>query len=268
MPDHRQETAVSSRARHRRPGLDGVRPQYPHSRQPAVDTLPRPSGRYGLCVDPARGSGHRTCGRRVVRSESGLFRSGEYREAGCRGRLQRRGFDLRRAGRRGAQIRAQDSVHRETQPQRTALLPQFLRSGDVRHRARRLEHGRRRRRRHDLFRLGGEPPPVGRDRRGVRLCPRAGHGDDPVVLPAQRELQEGRRRLPRFGRPHGAGESLGRDHQGRHREAEASGEQRRFPRHRFRQDPRRGLHEADHRPPHRPLPLSGGQRLYGPRGAD
>ena len=53
------------------------------------------------------------------------------------------------------------------------------------------------------FRFAGEPPATGRDRPRVRPGARTGHGDDPVVLPAQRGFQEGGYRLPRFGRSHG-----------------------------------------------------------------
>ena len=62
---------------------------------------PRPAGRHGLPLDPARRPGHRALGGRVVRQEPGLLRSREHRQAGDRGRLQRGRLDARRA-RRGA----------------------------------------------------------------------------------------------------------------------------------------------------------------------
>ena len=48
-------------------------------------------------------------------------------QAGHRGRLQRRGLHLRRAGLGGAQVRAQDPLHREVQPQRVPHLPEQVR---------------------------------------------------------------------------------------------------------------------------------------------
>ena len=44
--------------------------------------------------------------------------------------------------------------------------------------------------------------------------------------------------------------------------------QRRLPGRRVRQDPRPGVRPADQRPPHRLVPLPGGQLLHGPGGAD
>ena len=112
MPYHRQEVVVPAGARHRGPHLDRFRPQHPYAGQPPVDSLERPFGRHGLCLDPARGPGYRTLRWGLVRPESCLFRSGEHRETGRRGRLQRRGLDFRGARVRGAEIRTQDTVHR------------------------------------------------------------------------------------------------------------------------------------------------------------
>ena len=60
------------------------------------------------------------------------------------------------------------------------------------------------RRRDDLLRLGGVRPPDPGSVAGVPDGPRARHGNGAVVLPAQRCLQEGWRRLPRRRRPHRA----------------------------------------------------------------
>ena len=101
-----------------------------------------------------------------------------------------------------------------------------------------LRPRRRRRRRHDLLRLGpgdpADPGGVGRLPRG----PRTRHVHRAVVLPAQQRLQEGRRRLPRVGRPHRPGQPHRRHHRGRHHQAEAAREQRRLQRARLelRQD--------------------------------
>ena len=64
----------------------------------------------------------------------GLLRRGKHRQAGHRGRLQRGGFHLRRARLGRAQIRAQDSLHRQNQSQRVAHLPQQIRPDLFRHR--------------------------------------------------------------------------------------------------------------------------------------
>ena len=61
------------------------------------------------------------------------FDAGEHREAGHRRRLQCGRLDVRRARRRRAQIRAQDSVPRQNQSQRTAHLSEQGRSNHVRH---------------------------------------------------------------------------------------------------------------------------------------
>ena len=103
---------------------------------------------------------------------------------------------VRRAGHRRPQVRPQDPVHRQDQPQRTPDLSQQVRPDHVRHGRRGLRHGRGGRRRDDLLRLRRSHAADRRSRRGVRTCPRAGHGHDPVVLPAQSRLQ-GRQGLPR-----------------------------------------------------------------------
>ena len=51
----------------------------------------------GLRVDPPGRPGHRALGRGVVRAQPEVLRPEEHRRAGHRGRLQRRGLDLRRA---------------------------------------------------------------------------------------------------------------------------------------------------------------------------
>ena len=81
-----------------------------------------------------------------------LLRPGEHRQAGDRGRLQRRRLHLRRARDRSPQVRPQDPVHRQDQPQRAADLPEPVRPGHVRHGPAGLRHGRRGGRRDDLLR--------------------------------------------------------------------------------------------------------------------
>ena len=72
--------------------------------QPASAVRPRPPRRHRLPVDPAGRPGHRALGGGVVRAQPEVLRPGEHRRARHRGRLQRRGLDLRRARRcaRGA----------------------------------------------------------------------------------------------------------------------------------------------------------------------
>ena len=98
----------------------------------------------GLRVDPSGRSGHRTFSGRVVRAEPDVFRSREHREAGDRGRMQRGGVDARRAGIRGAEIRAQDSVPGQDQPQRVHHVSERVRSDHVWERAAGVRHGRAR----------------------------------------------------------------------------------------------------------------------------
>ena len=114
---------------------------------------------------------------------------------------------------------------------------------------------------HHLLRLGGGRPPDRRGVEGLRRGPPAGHVHRPVVLPAELGVQAGRHRLPPVGRPHRPGQPPRCDHRGRHHQAEAAREQRRLQRPQVREDRPAGLQPADHRPPHRPDPVAGGQLL-------
>ena len=103
---------------------------------------------------------------RRSRKNPDLLRSREHREAGDRRRLQRRRLDARRARRGRAQVRAQDSVPAQVQPQRVPLVSEQLRSDPLRQHPAGVRHGRDGRRRDDLFRLGGvEAPAAGSDAR-------------------------------------------------------------------------------------------------------
>ena len=172
--DHRCKT-IDKSALHL-PGPDFVdrvvahqRPPHPGPAQPAVDLQPRPPGRHRLPVDPPGRSGHRAQRRRLVRAQPALLRSGEHRPPGHRGRLQRRRHHARRARRRGAQVRAQDPVPAQAQPQRAADLPEQVRPDHVRARPAGRRHGLRRGRRDHLLRLGGvRPPDPGRSARRSR----------------------------------------------------------------------------------------------------
>ena len=65
----------------------------PRSAEPAGGIRARPAGRDRLPVHSAGGPGGRTLRRFCVRAQPDLLRSGEHRQAGRRGTLQRRGFD-------------------------------------------------------------------------------------------------------------------------------------------------------------------------------
>ena len=91
---------------------------------------------------------------------------------------------------------------------------------------------------------------------------------DPLVLSAQRRVQDQDEGFPRRRRPHRAGQSPGRDDRGRHHQAEAAGEQRRLRRAQVRQDRPEVYTKLTQRPSDRPVPLSGRQLLHGPQRAD
>ena len=170
----------------------------------------------------------------------------------------------------GAQVRAQDPVHREDQPQRAADLPEQGRPDHVRRRRAGGRHGRGRGGRDDLLRVGRKRPPDRRGRPGVRAGARAGPGHGALVLPAQPRVQEGQG-LPRQRRPDRPGQPPRRDDPGRHHQAEAAREQRRLQgaQHRrleLRQARRAHLHAAHDRSPDRSHALPGGELLHGPRG--
>ena len=227
MQDRVEGTASPAGTGFRRPDLVALEPQQPGARQHPAAVLDRPAERHRLSVHPPGGPGDRALGRRLVREEPDLLRLREHREAGDRGRLQRRRLDVRRARVGGAEVRPQDPVHREDQPQRAADLPEQVRPDHVRRGRAGGRHGRGGGGRDDLLRLRRERAADRRGGAGVRPGPRAGHGHRAVVLPAQPEVQD-RQGLPRQRRPHGPGQPPGRDDPGRHHQAEAAREQRRL----------------------------------------
>ncbi len=162
----------------------------------------RLAGTGYVSILPGR-PGHRALGRRVVRQEPGLLRSGPHRRARDRGRLQRRRDDARGARRHRPPLRAPDPVPAQAEPQRVPVLPQLVRPDHVRLGAPGPRAGLRRGRRDDLLRLGRVQAPDPGGVGGLRGRARAGHGDGALVLPAQLGLLgQGRRpRLPRRGRP-------------------------------------------------------------------
>ena len=146
------------------------------------------------------------------------------------GGLQRGGVDARRAGIGRAEVRAQDSVPAEAQPQRVPLVSERVRSDQVRERAAGVRHGRagasaRRSTSGQRSRSGRS----GSDR-DVPAGARARHVHGALVLPAEPGVQDEGQGLPRGRRPHRPGESSRRDDRGRHHQAEAAGEQRRLQR--------------------------------------
>ena len=173
VPDHRQETAVSSRARHRRPGLDesdrNIRTLG------SLQWMP-PHGRLAGTgyVDPARGSGHRTCGRRVVRPNPAYFDPENIVKLAVEGSCNAVAstFGVLGAVARKYAHRIPFIVklnHNELLSYPNSYDQVMF--GTVRDA---WNMGAAAVGATIYFRLGGEPPPVGRDRRGIRLCPRAG----------------------------------------------------------------------------------------------
>ena len=125
------------------------------------------------------------------------FDPGKHRQAGHRRRLQRRGVDARRARIGGAEIRAQDSVPHEVQPQRVPLVSEHVRPDQVRQRQAGVRHGREGGGRDDLFRLGRIEAADRRSVRDVPAGPRARDVHGAVVLPAQPGVQDQGRGLSR-----------------------------------------------------------------------
>ena len=125
------------------------------------------------------------------------------------------------------QVRAQDPVHRQAQPQRAADLPEQVRPGHVRERRAGVGDGRGRRRRDDLLRQRARAR--ARSSRSAQAFAEAHELGMVTVLwcylrnPAFK-TDDG---LPRRGRPDRAGQSPRRDDRGRHHQAEAAREQRR-----------------------------------------
>ncbi len=194
MPDHRPEHAAAARGGLHRPRPWVERPQARRAGEPPAHVQHRSAGWNGLSLDPSRGPGHRALGRGLVRAEPGDVRSRRHPHARHRRRLQRRRQHLRRAGHDGPQVRAQDPLHREDQPQRALQLSEHLRPGALRQHPPVLRHGSGRRGRHDLLGLGGIAPPAAGDLRGLRRGARARHVHRALVLRAQQRLQdEGRR---------------------------------------------------------------------------
>ena len=118
-----------------------------------------------LPVHPAGRPGDRAQRGRVVREESAVLRPREHRQARDRRRLQRGGLDARRARRVLAQVRAQDSVPAQVQPQRVPHLSQQVRPDLLRQHQAGEGPGRGGGGRDDLLRLARVRPP---DRRGER----------------------------------------------------------------------------------------------------
>ncbi len=198
-------------------------------------------GRHRVRVDSPGRPGHRAFGRRVVRAQPDVLRPGEHRQAGDRRRLQRRRLHAGRARRRGAEVRAQDSVPAQVEPQRVPLVSERVRSDPVRQRQAGLRDGGDGRRRDDLFRIRGvEAADSGSDR-DVPAGARAGHVHGPLVLSAKRRVQDQGNGLPRRRRPDRPGQPPRRDDRSRHHQAEAAREQRRVHRRQFRQDAQEGL---------------------------
>ena len=98
------------------------------------------------------------------------------------------------SGHRRAQVRPQDPLHREDQPQRAADLPQQVRPDHVRHReAGAADMGAAAVGATIYFGSAESGRQIVEVSQAFAAGPRAGHGDRALVLPAQHRLQEGRR---------------------------------------------------------------------------
>ena len=130
-----------------------------------------------------------------------------------------------------AQVRAQDPVHREDQPQRVADLPEQVRPDHVRHGRAGVRHGRGRRRRHDLLRLA--PSRTARSTRSARRSREAHELGMFTVLWCYLRNTAFKTDGVDYHvvrRPHRPGQPPRRDDRGRHHQAEAAREQRRLQR--------------------------------------
>ena len=145
--------APSARPRRRRSHLRPERPQPARARQSPAAHRPRPAARTpATCRScrSTRASNTRPAHRSPrTRNTSTPRTSSSWPSKAA----ATRSLDIRRVRHRRPQVRPQDSVHREDQPQRTAHLSEQVRPGDVWHGGRGIRHGCRRRRRHDLLRL-------------------------------------------------------------------------------------------------------------------
>ena len=127
-----------------------------------------------------------------------LLRSREHRQARRRGRLQRGRLDLRRARHGRAQVRAQDPLHRQAQPQRAADATPTSSTRSCSARVQQAcDMGAAGVGATIYFGSAESDAPDRRGLRGVRGGARARHVHRAVVLPAQLGLQERRHRLPR-----------------------------------------------------------------------
>ena len=141
----------------------------------------------GYVLDPARSTRASSTRRGASFAPNPIYFDPEnIVRAGDRGRLQRRRLDGRRARRGQPQVRAQDPLHRQAQPQRAADVPERVRPDHVRARssarttwarpasARRSTSARRESRRQ-----------IVEVARGLRGGPPARHVHRALVLPAQ-----------------------------------------------------------------------------------
>ena len=237
--------------------------------QPRPALRPRPPGRHRLPVDPAGRPGHRALGGGVVRAQPDVLRPGQHREAGHRGRVQRRGHHVRRARRREpaatptASRSSSSSTTTSCSPTRTSSTRSCSASSS----------------RPGTWAPSASAPrstsaPRSRTRQLQEVAEAfaeahaARHVHRAVVLPAQQRLQEGRRRLQRRPPTSPARPTTSASPS---RPTSSSRSCRRTTAATWRSDYGKtlaaGLRPAHHRPPDRPDPLAGGQLLHGPHRA-
>ena len=161
---------------------------------------PRPPRRHRLRLDPARSTrASSTRPARRSRRTRIYFDPENIVKLAIEGGCNARRLDARRARLGRAQVRPQDPVHRQDQPQRVPLLSERVRPDHVRA----ASSGRATWARRASARRSTSAPRESRRQivevaRGVPAGARARHVHRAVVLPAQHRLQGRRRRLPRW----------------------------------------------------------------------
>ena len=170
-----------------------------------------------------------------------------------------------------AQVRAQDPVHREAQPQRAAVVPEHATTRSMFGTSSRRSTWARRAsaRRSTAGRTESTPPAPGGRRRRSQQAHELGMFTVLWCYLRNAAFKTGDKDYHVAADLTGPGEPPRRDDPGRHHQAEAAREQRRLQR-RSRSSARRtrrSTRELTERPPDRPDALPGGELLHGPRRA-
>ena len=179
----------------------GHRPVEPGAAQPQLDLRPRPPGGHRLRLDPARSTrGSSTRPARRSRPTPSTSTPGKIVELAVEGGCNAVASTFGVLGAVSRKWAHKIPFIVKINHNELLTYPERLRPDPVRHGQGGLEPRRGRCRRHDLLRFRRRRPADPGDLARVRRSARARHGDDPLVLPAQPGVQEGRRRL-RASRP-------------------------------------------------------------------